>query len=122
MGHPCQQADQPGEESFKLGMTGERQNEPRSGEELVTQVGKERVWGGVDKTDLLKPTKLNQRRLTPSVYTQIRKCLQYSMQVEALVPYLENQHSWVPVCNTSTLTQPGERTGRITGLHAVIGQ
>ena len=93
--HPCQQAGQPGEESFKLGMTGEGQDDPQSSDEVVIQAGKERVQGDGDKTDLLKPTKQNRTRLTPTVCAQIRKCPQDSMRGEAL--YLENQHNWVPV-------------------------
>lgn len=54
-------------------MTGEIQDDPQSSEEVVIQSGKERVQGDMDKTDLWKPTKQNQRRLTPSICTQIKE-------------------------------------------------
>ena len=43
--HLCQQADQFGKENFKLGMTGEGDDDRQSTEEAVDQAGKKRTMG-----------------------------------------------------------------------------
>lgn len=49
----CKQGGQTGEESFKLGTVEGRDYDPQSSEEVVTWVGKQRMLGNVDKTELV---------------------------------------------------------------------
>lgn len=54
-------------------MMKKRQDDGQSSKEVVIWASKERVKGDLGKTGLLKPTKQNGRRLTLSVWTQIRE-------------------------------------------------
>lgn len=47
--HFCQQPGQSSNESFKLGITGTGKDDQQSSEEVKDQVGKQRVWGNVNR-------------------------------------------------------------------------
>ena len=51
--HLYQQAGQPGEENFKLKMTGQGDDDPQSSEGVVEWVGKQRVQGVMEKRELV---------------------------------------------------------------------
>lgn len=55
---PCQLAGQPGEESFKLEMTKEGDDNPQSNKEVVDQPGKQMVQDDVDKKPCNQQNKL----------------------------------------------------------------
>lgn len=50
--HLCQQAGQPGKESFNLGMSGVRDDDQQTSVEVAEQVCKQSVHGDVDKRKL----------------------------------------------------------------------
>lgn len=56
--HLYQQAGQPGEESFKLEMTKEGDDNPQSNKEVVDQPGKQMVQDDVDKKPCNQQNKL----------------------------------------------------------------
>lgn len=61
--HLYQQAGQPGEENFKLEITGEGDDDPQSSERVVEWVGKQRVQGVMEKRELvISKTGLKERR------------------------------------------------------------
>lgn len=71
--HLCQQTGQPGEESFKLGMTGDGEDDPQSSEKVVDWLGKQRVQRDVERRDL-KMNKTGHKGVHP-------KCIHTNKEV-----------------------------------------
>ena len=89
------------EESFKVGTTGERVNNQQSSEEMVNQVGKQRVRGKVDWSILMiKKTRLQPCpgvRFKHMHRNKVVPAREEGMMGKALVPFLGNENSWVPL-------------------------
>lgn len=94
--HLSYQAVQVSEESFKVGRTGQRVNNQQSSEEMVDQVGKQRVQGDVDRSILMiKKTRLkgvHSKHVHRNKGVPIRKD---SIMGKVLVSFLGNKHSCV---------------------------
>lgn len=103
--HLSYQAVQVSEESFKVERTGERVNNQQSSEEMVDQVGKQRVQGDVDWSILvIKKTRLkgiHSKHMHKNKGVPIRKD---SITGKVLVSFLGNKHSRVPLWSARTLT------------------
>lgn len=82
------------EESFKVGTTGERVNNQQSSEEMVDQVGKQRVQDDMDWSILMiKKTRLKGVHFKHMHRNKGVSTREDSIMGKVLVPFLGNEHS-----------------------------
>lgn len=77
--------------NFIIGTMGEGAGDPSPGEEVLDQVGKERVQCDVDKKDIINKTELKGVNIkTMHIIEEVR--MGENFMVEALIPLLGNQY------------------------------
>lgn len=77
--------------NFIIGTMGEGAGDPSPGEEVLDQVGKERVQCDVDKKDIINKTELKGVNIkTMHIIEEVR--MGENFTVEALIPLLGNQY------------------------------
>lgn len=93
--HLCEQAGQPGEESFKIVMMGEGEDDQQSCEEAADKVRKQNVRGDANSEDLV----INNTGLKGAIpkHIRINKEVPFRIRGKTLVLFLGNQHGWLPL-------------------------